>query len=359
MEKVIHPGITLNELFKERNISQREFATIIDIAHSHLSEILNGKKQINASIAISLQAAGFKTAEYWMQEQIKHQIQEILTDKKVIAKTDAIKDWNSYLDLVPVKFFKQHNFIGEDTRKNVEFINQLYGVNNPFELKTQIENFAPSRYRKSSAFAEEKSNVLAWEMLARQKVKDVKINNAFTKNFKIDLLTELNAIFYKNSDTLSKTKKVLGKFGVRFSTLDRPPQTPVDGKTFMIDGEPAICLTLKYKRLDNFAFTLMHELGHVFLHLTKSGKYQEFYSDFRPLDMVKEESEADRFATEALIPQSEWEQFYYNHDFTDVAIKRFARKIKVHPAIIRGRVCHHHNDYYRRRSSINSDNTRS
>ncbi|MCR9171091.1 MAG: ImmA/IrrE family metallo-endopeptidase [bacterium] len=358
MKKVIHPGITLNELFKERDISQREFASIIDIAHSHLSDILNGKKPINASIAISLQAAGFKNAEYWMQEQIKFTIQEMLGDEKVVAKTDAIKDWNKYIDLIPVKFFKQHNLIGEDNRKNVALINDLYGVNNFDELKSRINKFSPARYRKSSAFKEVKSNLLAWEVLAKSKARDVKVINKFKKSFKNDLLSELNAIFYKNIDTLSKTKKVLSKYGVRFSTLDRPPQTPVDGKTFMVDGEPAICLTLKYKRLDNFAFTVMHELGHVFLHLTESDKYHEFYSDFRPLDMVKEESEADRFATEALIPQAEWEQFYYNYDFTDASIKRFARKLKIHPAIIRGRVCHHHNEYYRRRSSINKDNTR-
>ena len=32
-------------------------------------------------------------------------------------------------------------------------------------------------------------------------------------------------------------------------------------------GCPVIGLTLRYDRLDNFWFVLLHELGHVFLHL--------------------------------------------------------------------------------------------
>ncbi len=42
----------------------------------------------------------------------------------------------------------------------------------------------------------------------------------------------------------------------------------LDGAAMLADGDtPVVGLTLRYDRLDNFWFVLMHELGHVFLHL--------------------------------------------------------------------------------------------
>ena len=123
----------------------------------------------------------------------------------------------------------------------------------------------------------------------------------------------------------------------------------------MSNGVPSIVLSLKYKRLDNFAFTIMHELGHVFLHLTGDYQGHSFFINSSKNDTL--EFEANQFARNKLIPESEWEYFEIaNNIFTDDVILNFAKKIKVHPAIVRGRVCFEHNKYYRRKSSITSTN---
>lgn len=357
MEIVTHPGKILNELFKERDISQREFASIINIAHSHLSDILNEKKPINPSIAISLEAAEFKTAVFWMSEQMRYQIDKLKKNEDVLLKTDAIRSWNDYRNFIPVRYFKGHGILNDDVVHNVNKINEFYGVVDAASLESKINKFEFTRYRKSSALQTETKNIIGWEILAESQLRTIKIINKFNGKHISDLISDLNAIFYKNDKTIEKVKKTLTKYGIRFSTLDRPSKTPVDGKTFKVDSDPAICLTLKYKRLDNFAYTLMHEIGHVYHHISQSNDYTNgFYSDFKALDLVKEEAEADKFATDALIPQKEWDQFYYNFNFTDAAIKQFSRRIKVHAAIIRGRVCHKHTEYYRKRTSINATN---
>ena len=63
------------------------------------------------------------------------------------------------------------------------------------------------------------------------------------------------------------------------------------------DGKPVIGLTLRYDRLDNFWFSLMHELAHVARHLDVE---KSFYDDF-DTESKKDpvEDEADKLASEA------------------------------------------------------------
>lgn len=359
--QVSHPGVLLNQKLKllDRGISQREIASILGIAHSHLNDILNGKKNINVSIAVSLEAIGIGNASDWLKLQMEYQLEQVRNDHNTIRKTRSIQDWNSYMSLIPLKYFKNQGVLGEDIAENVEIINSLYGVTNFEALEQRVSEFNPVRYRKSAAFTEERQNVLGWEVLAYKTASEVKVKESFDPSNRDSLVSELNSIFKKNIKTLENTGKVLSKYGIKFAVLDRPAQTPVDGKTFRIGDAPAICLTLKYKRLDNFAYTLMHELGHVFLHLTQDNLYKDgFYSDDKPLDLVKEEAEADKFATTNLIPETEWNDFYYSYNFSDEAILKFSKKVGVHPAIVRGRICYLHNEYYQRRTKINALNTR-
>ena len=72
------------------------------------------------------------------------------------------------------------------------------------------------------------------------------------------------------------------------------------------DSTPAVGLTLRYDRIDNFWFCLLHELAHIVLHLGKEN--QNLFvddMDIRVSGIGKQndiENEADSLATESLIP---------------------------------------------------------
>lgn len=353
--KATHPGKLLLKKMNDEGYTQRDFAVILGIAHSHLNQILQCEKNINTNIAVSLEALGMETARYWMDKQVQYLIEELKSKSSTVKKTDQIKEWNIYNNLVPIKYFKKQGVLGDDISSNLNAINSIYQIKNSSDLEGLVNNFTHVRYRKSDAFTEDKKNILAWEKMAEYKVSQIKVEK-YNPNRIGELVKELNKIFYQNVDTLTKSAKVLKKFGIRFATLDRPPKTPVDGRSFMYGGVPSICLTLKYKRLDNFAYTLMHEIGHVYHHLTMDDKYTGFYSDYKEEDYLKEEIEADKFASDNLIDPQAWDNFYYDFSFTDSSIRDFAKSQKVHPAIVRGRICYKHNEFYRRRSSINAEN---
>lgn len=45
-------------------------------------------------------------------------------------------------------------------------------------------------------------------------------------------------------------------------------KTPIDGFSFWQGENPTIVLTLRLNRIDNYAFALLHEIYHVYMHLS-------------------------------------------------------------------------------------------
>ncbi|MEK7112807.1 MAG: ImmA/IrrE family metallo-endopeptidase, partial [Patescibacteria group bacterium] len=89
--------------------------------------------------------------------------------------------------------------------------------------------------------------------------------------------------------------------------------------------------------LDIFWFNLFHEIGHLVLH-GKKEKFIEFNN--RDLSSVQDkEKDADKFASNELIPEKSYLEFLEN-GLTKQGIISFAQGLGVHPSIIAGRLCH-------------------
>jgi len=140
-------------------------------------------------------------------------------------------------------------------------------------------------------------------------------------------------------------REYLRKHGIPLVIEGHLPGTYLDGAAILIEHDrPTIGLTLRYDRIDNFWFCLMHELAHIALHL--GGGITQFYDD---LDVEGEgdarEEEADQLAGEALIPGSEWETSAASRLRSPEAAKALAEQLGIHPAIVAGRVRHEFKSY--------------
>jgi HTH-type transcriptional regulator/antitoxin HigA len=118
--------------------------------------------------------------------------------------------------------------------------------------------------------------------------------------------------------------------------------THLDGAAFKLPGgTPVIALTLRYDRLDNFWFCLLHELAHVVRHLYSDGA-SEFFDNLEtkvdPAKVNPIESEADQCATDGLISPTEWANFSNIGNVTAKEVQDCARRLVVHPAIVAGRI---------------------
>lgn len=131
-------------------------------------------------------------------------------------------------------------------------------------------------------------------------------------------------------------REFLNKNGIHMIVERHLPKTHVDGASSILDdGTPLVALTIRHDRLDNFWFCLCHELGHIKLHLGNTG-INWFVDDLDVRDGKEEEVAADNWAEEALIPPEIWEDLGESVSGKDVLT--IADRLKVHPAIVAGRI---------------------
>ncbi len=71
---LLHPGEVLEEELEARNLKKSVFAMELKIYPSHFSNILKGKRDINAAIALKLEKALDISAEFWIQLQAEYDL---------------------------------------------------------------------------------------------------------------------------------------------------------------------------------------------------------------------------------------------------------------------------------------------
>jgi HTH-type transcriptional regulator / antitoxin HigA len=130
----------------------------------------------------------------------------------------------------------------------------------------------------------------------------------------------------------------LAKHGIPLVAVRHLRRTYLDGAALKLaDGTPVVALTLRYDRIDNFWFCLLHELAHIGRHL-EGGKDTGFVDDLNLQAVDVKESEADEWALDAAIPREIWESSSVRERPTPMAVVQFANKLRIHPAIVAGRV---------------------
>jgi HTH-type transcriptional regulator/antitoxin HigA len=134
-------------------------------------------------------------------------------------------------------------------------------------------------------------------------------------------------------------------------------QTHLDGAAMLgIDDRPVIGLTLRHNRLDNFWFTLFHEIGHVLKHLSaENPAILDLDIDRKKTGPI--ETEADRFALDTLIPPDAW-NVQVRHLHYAAEIRTAAKRLCVHPAVIAGRLRREANDFRIHRNLVGNQQTR-
>lgn len=348
-----HPGKMLADELEARGITQQEFAQQIGMQKSQLNEIIKGKRSLNAETAILLEVALGISVDFWMKAQNNYDLALAKMQSKVQKQATAIAAWNMMKVYVPVQYFKSQNLLTNNPIEDINTINKIYNITNLNLLAAAVSTPQFYRFRKSDKLQEDKINLIGWVKYLEYQAKSVEVNQ-FRPELKSEVISKLRDAIHTNKNLKEQVKLILSDVGIKIIYQEKADKAAIDGYSFWSGENPAIGITFRHKRIDNFAFTLFHELGHIFLHLVndRNASFIDLVTEEKEYKNSKEEKEADEFARNHLIPFNEWEAFFDSIDaLEDSKILRFANKIKIHPAIIRGRVCYELN-YYRFPKSI-------
>lgn len=198
-------------------------------------------------------------------------------------------------------------------------------------------------YRKNKRANDSIINL--WLHKVRNKVK--LIESASINNFSGLTDEEAREILSCNVNTKSylELPARLLKLGVILIYERTIPSLNLDGVVYKnTNGNPIIALSIRHNRLDNFWFTLSHELSHIILHYEK---LDELIVDDLDEDMDESdiESEANRLASDLLIPRRLWRSSSVKSSPYSKDVKDYAKEINTHPSIVAGRIRRDKNDF--------------
>ena len=334
----IHPGEMLRDELEARDIKQNDFAKLIGYKPTQLNEILKGKRDINADFALLIGQALEINPEFWMGLQAQHDLDKVKIEEKTKSRLESISVWNMCKDFIAVSYLKKKGIISGDPLEDIPKIKTLYGVSNV----EQFPSIYASRghFRKSTKLETNTLNLFAWTKIVAQKAQEIEVKK-FNHEKKDELVDKLKDVLKENKKTTFKVESILSDYGIKLIIEERPDKCAIDAYSFWSNGKPSIGMTLRHKRIDNFAFNLFHELGHIHLHLVNNPTigFIDIGKDSVDYKNSKEEKDANSFASENLVDKNAWIEFKKaNPIFTDIKIKQFASKQNVHPAVVIGKI---------------------
>ena len=159
-----------------------------------------------------------------------------------------------------------------------------------------------------------------------------------------EFLRELAQLSLQEEGPTLASKK-LAERGIAMVVAPHLSGTYLDGAALWTpENVPVVGMTIRYDRIDNFWFCLLHELVHIGRHF-QDGKDEIFIDDFQPEARYgrrddEREREADEWAGEALIPSDIWNDHPASFDPKPGNVHSLAQHLGVHPAIVAGRIRH-------------------
>lgn len=264
----IHPGEIIKDELDAREMKQKELASFMGMPTSVLNDIIKGRRAITPEVAVLLQEILSIDASYWLSLQNQYDIDKANINTKIIERKRNIEIWKIISQYCSIKCFEKLNIIGTKISENIKTIYSIFGVTSVEELITLYsQEKEVSYFKKSERLKSEPINIFSWKHYVFYESSKIQCDTKFSNDNLNNLIDELNHLFVINKDTIDTTKKILSRYGIKFIIVPKFDKTPIDGFSFWQGENPTIVLTLRLNRIDNYAFALLHEIYHVYMHL--------------------------------------------------------------------------------------------
>lgn len=332
------PGSLLRALLDERGWTQEELAFITGTSRQTIAQIVANRSGITPDMAVAFGAALGKPASLWLRLDSAYRLSQVKKDPADVEQRARIHT------IAPIREMQKRGWI-TDTRDTAEIefeLRRFFETNDldaipPISVATRRSNAVGARLSPIQR---------AWCFRAKELGKGLQVgpykwDDDGMRRLRMRL-REL-AAFTKEARHLPN---LLAENGIRFVVVEPLSGAKIDGATFWIDEQsPVMAVSVRYDRIDNFWFTVMHEFSHV-----KNGDSFSLDVDLEgddqvgtePAEMVACEQRANIEASGFLIGKSDLDSFISRVAplFSKERIIQFAHAIKIHPGIIVGQLRH-------------------
>jgi HTH-type transcriptional regulator/antitoxin HigA len=333
--RLVPPGDILRRELVARGWQGKDLAEIMGRPEQLVSQILTGKKQITEETALQLGEALGVDARFWINLETNYRlaVARRATDDEGITRRRRLRE------LVPCwrEVVRRGWLPNENDLENQERATRtLLGIESLEEEPT----LALCRRHGLDDNPEKRGLQMIWakrvESLARQRRVP-----AFSLAGTMSALDDLMKLAARE-EHVAKVPRFLERQGIVFVIVPHLDKTRMEGAAWPQRPSPILALTIRYDRIDNFWFNLLHELGHI-IHGHK-GVILDTEEDM--MGAAREEQEANAFASKLLHRariKSLWERTRPSP--TKKQVIELATELSLHPGIVAGQLRSIANDH--------------
>lgn len=318
------PGATIKEQLENRGMSQKEFASRMDMSEKHISRLINGEVQLTPDVAHRLEMVLGLPARFW------NNLESIYREKIVKAVSENALDADMILaKKFPYNEMSKHGWLPA-TRKAEEKVANLRRFFEVVELgKLNNAALLPAiACRRQSITEKADFALIAWAQKAKIEARSIQTAPIDLRKLSKQLPTIRSMTIERPESFCPKLKKLLLDCGIALVFLPHIGGSFLHGATFFDKNKIVMGLTVRGKDADKFWFSLFHEIGHIlFGHLNQDDGTTE-----------EDEEAADKFARDTLIAEKDFKFFIQTKHFTKRSIIDFAKRIGISPGIVVGRL---------------------
>ena len=317
------PGAAIKEQLDDRHMSQKEFAARMDMSEKHISKLINGEVQLTKDVAVRLEMVLGVPASFW------NNLESIYREKIIRANAENAMDED--IELIKHLPYAEMATLGwvpktRDAREKVINTRKFFEVVElPLLNNVKVTNIACRRLAVS-----EKADfaLMAWAQKAKIEARSIETSAINVKKL-AEIVPEIRRMTVKKPvEFCPEIKKCLSECGIALVFLPHLKGSFLQGATFYDGNKIVVGLTARGKDADKFWFSLFHELAHIILgHVGKP----EGTTD-------EDENMANDWASNALIPENDFDLFVAKRDYSEESVIQFASEQGIAPGIVVGRM---------------------
>lgn len=329
------PGRMLQRELDALSISQAQLAARTGLSTKHINLVIKGTAPISPDVAVTLEQVLGTSAETWLRLETAYQTHQARAERR-----QALASFANWAAAFPRQLLIDRGVIDAADKGSqiAGKLLQFFGVASPAAYdKTWLEPQAS--YKRSQLHKIDANLTALWirlsELCATPLIEgappfDSEKLRAAAQAIPKLTVREIGPAFHE-------AQALLLNAGVALVFVPEVANTRISGVSRWINGTPMIAVTDRYKKLDGFWFTVLHEIAHVLLHPKRSTFVDEgFKADD---DADAQEAAANKFAETHLIPPAYKTQLLAAT--TPAQIISLAERLEVAPSLVAGQWAFH------------------
>lgn len=333
----IGPGQIIARNMEALNWNNKDLAEILGMSDKSVSLLINNRQSITVDTAVLLGKAFGTSPEFWMNLEQNYRLRK-KKDGKREKDTEIRAEVRKYL---PLSEMKKKGWVdcSRTADSQVKAVSEFW--NTPaLDLSPYQKDSIPFCARQSKTDETyTKFYSITWFQKARTEAAKLKVPK-YSEAKLAGIAHRLNALSLGENAIDAFISELRGA-GVKFFVLSHLSKTYLDGASFYDGKNPVIVYTARHDRIDNFWWTVAHEISHVLLHM-KDGTGCFLDNLDNRTDISRQEKEADAFAGELLgVKELLAKAEPYRQYLSEVRLLELAKDRNMHPSVVLGMLQYH------------------